>query len=99
MTYRAGLRSGTEDAVAAMFGAMPQAVREDLRDAGVRREWTWLEPGDLWTFREAANLDETEAALAASPAYRDWLATLGDAFDDRASREGPRRTREVFRCD
>lgn len=99
MTYRAGLGPGMEDAVGAMFTAVPDAVREALREAGIRREWAWLEPGDLWIYRESADLGATEAALATSPAYQVWLGGLGETFDDRTRREGPRRTREVFRCD
>jgi L-rhamnose mutarotase len=98
MTYRAGLRPGTEDAVGAMFGAIPDAVREALREAGVRREWAWLEPGDLWIYRESADVAATETALASSHAHLAWLARLGEAFDDRTRQDGPRRTREVFRC-
>ena len=99
MTYRACLREDATDEVAATFRDLPGDVRGALREAGVRREWSWLEPGDLWTYRECADLDATEAALAAVPAYRRWMATLGPSFDDRTRHEGPHRTREVFRCD
>jgi L-rhamnose mutarotase len=70
-----------------------------MRAAGVRREWSWVEDGSAWTYRECDDLDATEAALAASPAYRSWSATMTSHLDDRTRREGPRRTREVFRCD
>jgi L-rhamnose mutarotase len=99
MTYRAGLRDDATDEVAAMFHDPPGAAREALREAGVRREWSWLEPGDLWTYRECDDLEAAERALATSAVYRRWLAALSETFDDRSRRDGPRRTREVFRCD
>ena len=99
MTYRAGLRAGSETTVREQHAHVPDDVRQALRDAGVTREWTWLEPGDLWTFRECADLDRTEAALAASPAYTAWAAEVAASYGDRARADGPRRTREVFRCD
>jgi L-rhamnose mutarotase len=101
MTYRSGLANGHDatDAVAAAYRAMPGPAVEDMRAAGVRREWSWVEDGSAWTYRECDDLDATEAALAASSAYRSWSATTTSHLDDRTRREGPRRTREVFRCD
>src|SRR4051794_20397749 len=72
MVYRAGLRPGTEPEVTRLHREAPEAVRAAMRKAGVLREWSWIEPGDLWTFRESADLAATEAALAASPAYSAW---------------------------
>ncbi len=101
MTYRAGLRSGSEamEAVASAYGAVPDDVVLALRAAGIRREWTWVEDGSAWTYLECDDLDATEAALAASAPYQSWSAAMSGCLDDRTRREGRRRTREVFRCD
>jgi hypothetical protein len=101
MTYRTGLRPGPEatQAVTAAHRAMPAEVVDALRAAGIRRQWTWVEDGDAWTYRESHDLDATEAALAASAAYGAWLAGLSGHLDVRTRRDEPRRTREVFRCD
>jgi L-rhamnose mutarotase len=101
MTYRTGLQPGPAamDTVADAYRSMPEDVVAALRAAGVRREWTWVEDGSAWTYRETDDLDATEAALVASPAYRAWQAAVADRLDERTRREGPRRTREVFRCD
>jgi L-rhamnose mutarotase len=101
MTYRLGLRSGPGalDAVAAAHRAMPSDVVDALRAAGTRRQWTWVEDGDAWTYRESDDIDATEAALAASAPYQAWSSAMADHLDDRTRADGPRRTREVFRCD
>lgn len=99
MAYRAGLLEGNADDMAAAWRTASDTVREALRAAGVRREWTWVEAGDAWTFRECADLDATEAELAAAPAYQAWTAIIARSYDERTRLEGPRRTREVFRCD
>ena len=70
-----------------------------LRAAGITRQWTWVEDGSAWTYRECADLDATEAALAASPVQAVLVSRLSHYLDERTQREGPRRTREVFRCD
>jgi L-rhamnose mutarotase len=100
-TYRAGLRPGTEAMAAAAeaYRTLPAAVVDGLRAAGVRREWTWLEDGSAWTYRECDGLDATESALGESPSMRAWWARMAGSLDHRTRREGPRRTREVFRCD
>ena len=99
MTYRVGLRAGATDEVAAIHRAATDGLRDALRAAGITRQWTWVEDGSAWTYRECADLDATEAALAASPVHVAWLSSMTDLLDDRTRREGPRRTREVFRCD
>jgi L-rhamnose mutarotase len=101
VTYRTGLHPGeaSMDAVADAYRSIPLDVVDALRAAGVRREWTWVEDGSAWTYRETGDLDVTEAALAASPAYMAWHASLADQFDEGTRHDGPRRTREVFRCD
>ncbi len=101
MTYRTGLRPGPDatDAVAAAHRAMPADVVDALRQAGIRRQWTWVEDGDAWTYRESDDIDATESALSASSPYQAWLGGLADHLDERTASEGPRRTREVFRCD
>jgi L-rhamnose mutarotase len=99
MTYRVGLRAGATDEVAAIHRAATDELRDALRAAGITRQWTWVEDGSAWTYRECADLDATEAALAASPVQAAWLSSMTDLLDDRSRREGPRRTREVFRCD
>ena len=70
-----------------------------LRAAGIRRQWTWVEDGSAWTYRECDDLDATEATLAASDPVRSWWTGLAAVLDERTQREGRRRTREVFRCD
>ena len=57
MTYRTGLRPGTADAVTAAYRELPREVRDALRAAGVRRQWTWVEEGDAWTYLECDDLD------------------------------------------
>lgn len=101
MTYRAGLRPGPAPMAAAADAhrAPPASVIEALRAAGVRREWTWVEDGSAWTYRECDDLDATEAAIAASAPVRTWWAGMSPFLDDRTRREGRRRTRQVFRCD
>jgi L-rhamnose mutarotase len=101
MTYRMGLRPGQAvvDEVAALYRAAPDALRNDLRAAGITRDWTWVEDGSAWTYRECADLDATEAALAASPVQAVLMSRLSHYLDERTRVEGPRRTREVFRCD
>jgi L-rhamnose mutarotase len=101
MTYRAGLRPGPDPMAAAAdaYRAMPTAVIDASRAAGIRREWTWVEDGSAWTYRECDDLDASEAALAASGPVRSWWAGMAASLDDRTRHEGPRRTREVFRCD
>ena len=101
MTYRTGLRPGPDamEAVAGAYRAMPAAVIDALRAAGIRREWTWVEDGSAWTYRECDDLDATEAALAASSPYQAWWASMTGSLDERTQLEGRRRTREVFRCD
>ena len=44
----------------------PVTLIDALRAAGTTPEWTWVEDGDAWTYRECDDLDATEAALAAS---------------------------------
>ena len=58
-----------------------------------------MEDGDAWTYRESDDLDASEAALAASAPYQTWLSSFASHLDERTASEGPRRTREVFRCD
>jgi L-rhamnose mutarotase len=101
MTYRTGLRPGPDamDAVADAHRTAPTAVIDALRGAGVQRQWTWVEDGSAWTYLECADLDATEAALAASHAHETWSASMVGVVDARTRREGHRRTREVFRCD
>jgi L-rhamnose mutarotase len=99
MTYRAGLRPGSADVVTAAYRDLPREIRDAIRAAGVRRQWTWVEEGDAWTYLECDDLDATEAAFAASDRYRAWTASLAPFLDERTQRDGPRRTREVFRCD
>jgi L-rhamnose mutarotase len=101
MTYRTGLRAGegAVDAITTAHREMPPAVVDALRQAGTRRQWTWVEDGDAWTYRESDDLDASEAALAASNAYQAWFASYASHLDERTADEGPRRTREVFRCD
>ena len=100
VTYRTGLRPGPDAmaAVAGAYRAVPAPVIDELRAAGARRAWTWLEDGGAWTYLECDDLDATEAALAASAPYQAWWTSMRSWLDDRG-REGPRRTREVFRCD
>jgi L-rhamnose mutarotase len=96
MTFRVPLRPGAE-AVATVsdaYRAVTPAVRDATRSAGVMRAWAWVEEGDLWIYRECADLDATEVALAADPTYQAWWGTLEPGLAGP-----PRRTREVFRCD
>jgi L-rhamnose mutarotase len=101
MTYRTGLRAGQDavDAITTAHREMPPAVVDALRQASTRRQWTWVEDGDAWTYRESDDLDATAAALAASNAYQAWVTSYASHLDERTASEGPRRTREVFRCD
>jgi L-rhamnose mutarotase len=101
MTYRSGLRPGSDamDAVVKAHRAMPPDVVGALRAAGIRRQWTWVEDGDAWTYLECDDLDATEAALSTAAPYRAWSDPMADLLDDRTRRDGRRRTREVFRCD
>ena len=90
MTYRTGLRPGAEavEAVASAFRAAPMAVLDELRAAGIRRQWIWVEDGSAWTYRECDDLDATEAALAASATYRSWWASTTSSLDDRTLAKG-----------
>jgi L-rhamnose mutarotase len=100
MTYRSGLGPGVEtEAVASAYRAVPAAVLDALRVAGVRREWTWVEDGSAWTYLECDDLGSTETALAASRPVQTWWASFAAHLDARTRAEGRRRTREVFRCD
>jgi L-rhamnose mutarotase len=99
MTYRTGLRPGSADEVARIHRAAPDALRDELRAAGITRQWTWVEDGSAWTYLECTDLDATEAALAASPVQAVLMSSMSRYLDERTQREGPRRTREVFRCD
>jgi L-rhamnose mutarotase len=101
MTYRTSLQPGADasDAVTAAHNPVPSDVIDALRAAGTRRQWTWVEDGDAWTYRESDDLDASEAALAASAPYQAWLSSFASHLDQRTASEGPRRTREVFRCD
>ena len=101
MTYRTGLRPGPDAMQSAtdVFRDVPAAVTDAMRAAGIRREWTWIEDGSAWTYRECDDLDATEATLAASDPVRSWWTGMAAVLDERTQREGRRRTREVFRCD
>jgi L-rhamnose mutarotase len=101
MTYRLGLRAGADAmaAVAAAHQSMPSDVVRGLRAVGIRRQWTWIDHADAWTYLECDDLDATEAALAATGPFQTWSASMADFLDDRTLRDGRRRTREVFRCD
>ena len=101
MTYRGGLVFGlaSMEAVAKIYGQMPVGVGTALREAGVQRQWAWVEDGSLWTYLECDDLAETESLLMASGPYQAWLRSMSSFFDARTRREGWRRTREVFRCD
>ena len=99
MTYRTGLRPAAADEVGDLHRSTSGEVRYALRTAGVRRQWTWVEEGDAWTYLECRDLGATQAALAASDAYQGWISSMAHLFDARTQREGRRPTREVFRCD
>jgi L-rhamnose mutarotase len=99
MTYRARLRPGAAAEMSNIHRATPLAVRETLRAAGVRRQWTWVEDGDAWTYTECDALDVMESTVAGSRTIRAWSELMLPLFDDQTRRDGPRRTREIFRCD
>lgn len=101
MTYRAGLRPGreAEAAVTAAHANVPGGVADALRAAGIRRQWSWVEDGDLWAYLECDDVQAVEDRLAGSSAHREWWASLETHLDEGTRVEGRRRTREVFRCD
>ena len=101
MTYRVPLRAGAEtmDAVRRIHATLPDALAATMREAGIRRQWVWLEDGDLWVYREADDLEQARTTLAAGPAYQAFRTALGPYLDPASAAAGPRATREVFRCD
>lgn len=93
------LRFDLMEAVSKIHCLTPIGVVAALREAGVQRQWPWVEDGSLWTYLECDDLALTESLLMFSGPYQAWLGSMSDLFDARTRREGWRRTREVFRCD
>ena len=106
----AAVEIAPDDPLTAYFLSAPGVVEVDklnlsspalaaMRAAGVRREWTWVEDGSAWTYRECDDLDAAESSLSASDPVRSWWGGMAGVLDERTRQDGRRRTREVFRCD
>lgn len=101
MTYRVRLTPGQAslDALREIHSRLSPELLDAMRAAGVKRQWSWVEEGDAWLYRECDDADAASRALFANEAYRAFRAEMAPWIDPAAFAEGPRKTREVFRCD
>lgn len=101
MTYRVRLVPGQAalDGLREIHAKLPSELIDAMHAAGVRRQWTWVEDGDAWFYRESDDTEAARASLFANPAYRAYRASMQQWIDPASFAAGPRPTREVFRCD
>ncbi len=102
MTYRTGLRAGARgrrcDHDMPTARCLPTSWTRSARRApvGSGRGSRTATPGPT---ANPTISTRREAALAASSRYQAWVESYASHLDERTAGEGPRRTREVFRCD